>query len=113
MVQPLQTTRNRGLRTWIDSVIRIKGLDLLLFFVLMMYKLVLFDRFVKVPNMAMSVDDVFVAIGTLALVSFWTLWLPLRGRMTALAILNVVLTAVVYSDLVYFRYFQDLISIPV
>ena len=113
MVQPLQTTRNRGLRTWIDSVIRIKGLDLLLFFVLMMYKLVLFDRFVKVPNMAMSVDDVFVAIGTLALVSFWTLWLPMRGRMTALAILNVVLTAVVYSDLVYFRYFQDLISIPV
>ena len=79
----------------------------------MMYKLVLFDRFVKVPNMAMSVDDVFVALGTLALVSFWTLWLPLRGRITALAILNVVLTAVVYSDLVYFRYFQDLISIPV
>ncbi|MFC5652738.1 LTA synthase family protein [Paenibacillus solisilvae] len=113
MAQPLQTIGNRGLRAKIDAVSRIKGFDLLLFFVLMMYKLVLFDRFVKVPNMAMSVDDVFVALGTLALVCFWTLWLPIRGRILALTILNVVLTAIVYSDLVYFRYFQDMISIPV
>ncbi|QYR24032.1 LTA synthase family protein [Paenibacillus sp. sptzw28] len=92
---------------------RTKGIDLFLFYVLMMAKLVLFDRFVDVPNMSMDVDDVFVGLGTLALVSFWTLWLPVRARVTVLALLNMVLTIIVYADLLYFRYFQDLISIPV
>ncbi|MFC0392788.1 LTA synthase family protein [Paenibacillus mendelii] len=92
---------------------RLWAIDMLLFFIIMMIKLVMFDRFVNVPNMKMSVDDVFVAIGTLALVSFWTLWLPQRGRILALILLDLLLTFVMYADLVYFRYFQDLITVPV
>ncbi|MBW7476161.1 LTA synthase family protein [Paenibacillus oenotherae] len=113
MIGTFLKAAQRGAAGSIDAAKRLKGVDLLLFFVLMMLKLVMFDRFIHVPNMAMSVDDVFTGLGALALVSFWTLWLPLRGRIAALALLNVLLTAIIYADLVYFRYFQDLISVPV
>ncbi|GGD54290.1 sulfatase [Paenibacillus nasutitermitis] len=94
-------------------VTRYKGIEYLLFFALMMIKLVLFDRYVHVPYMAMDGQDVLIALGTLALLCFWTLWLPHRGRILALVVLNVLLTVIIYADLIYFRYFQDIISIPV
>ncbi|MBW7457667.1 LTA synthase family protein, partial [Paenibacillus sepulcri] len=40
-------------------------------------------------------------------------WLPPRGRIIALVLLNMLLTVIIYADLIYFRYFQDMISIPV
>ncbi|CAH1204097.1 Lipoteichoic acid synthase 2 [Paenibacillus plantiphilus] len=113
MIGKLLTASRRGVTASLAFAKRMKGIDLLLFFVLMMLKLVMFDRFINVPNMAMNVDDVFTGLGALALVSFWTLWLPLRGRIVALVLLNLLLTGIIYSDLIYFRYFQDLISIPV
>ncbi|EFM12631.1 sulfatase [Paenibacillus curdlanolyticus YK9] len=113
MDRPLQSTARRGLQGSLQFVVRILAADLLCFFLLMMFKLVLFDRYIHVPNMAMSVDDVFVAIGSLALASFWTILLPKRGRTIALVVLNLILTFVVFADLIYFRYFQDLISVPV
>ncbi|MFB9327302.1 LTA synthase family protein [Paenibacillus aurantiacus] len=109
----LQTNMKRSVRTSLEGLERIKVIDIVIFFVVMMMKLVLFDRFVHVPNMAMSWDDVLVGLGTLALVSFWSMWLPPRARTVALLILNLILTFVIYADLIYFRYFQDLISIPV
>jgi len=113
MERPLQQAARRGLHVSAGLLVRFLAADLLSFYVLMMLKLFMFDRFINVPNMAMSLDDVFVALGTLALASFWTILLPKRGRMITLVVLNLILTFVVYADLIYFRYFQDLISVPV
>lgn len=64
-------------------------------------------------NIDMNRLDDLIAIGSLLLVSFWTLWLSARARTIALALLNVLLTGVIFADLVYYRYFQDFITVPV
>ncbi|NBD25866.1 sulfatase-like hydrolase/transferase [Paenibacillus sp. T1] len=105
--------KRRRLRAPFRFAAPLLRLDLFAFVLLMLFKLALFDRLVHVPYMDMNGDDRMVAVGTLVLVSFWTLWLPWRGRLLALIALDVALTAIVYCDLVYFRYFQDLITVPV
>ncbi|SDF64098.1 Phosphoglycerol transferase MdoB [Fontibacillus panacisegetis] len=57
--------------------------------------------------------DDLIAIGSVIMISFWTLWLPKRARTISLAVLNVLLTALIFSDMVYYRYFGDFITIPV
>lgn len=84
-----------------------------LFFVLMIGKLVLIHYNLHAQNIDMNPLDYVIAIGSLLLVSFWTLWLPRRGRLIALVVLDMLLTALIYSDMVYYRYFQDFITIPV
>ncbi|RAP77821.1 LTA synthase family protein [Paenibacillus montanisoli] len=110
---PSRSIKRRLRRTSFYAIPVIGALDILLFVALMLFKLILFDKLVHVPYMEMIRDDVMTAVGTLALASFWTLWLPARGRILSLIALDVVLTAVIYSDLIYFRYFQDLITVPV
>ncbi|WP_339821124.1 LTA synthase family protein [Paenibacillus sp. FSL R7-0216] len=61
----------------------------------------------------MNLLDDLIAIGSIMLVSFWTLWLPPRGREVALGILNVLLTVLIFADLVYYRYFGDFLTVPV
>ncbi|WP_020616958.1 LTA synthase family protein [Paenibacillus daejeonensis] len=92
---------------------RLRGAELPFFILLLLIKLALFDHAIHVRNMRMGPDDVIVAAGTLGLLSFWTLWLSQRARILALIILHLLLTCILYADLIYFRYFQDLISIPV
>ena len=92
---------------------RLRWAALPFFVAAMLVKLIAFNETLNVRYMGLSFDDVVIAIGTLALASFWTLLLPFRGRAIALAVLNIVLTSVLYADLVYFRYFQDIISVPV
>ncbi|MBP3961460.1 LTA synthase family protein [Paenibacillus lignilyticus] len=113
MTIPSRSIKRRRQRTSFYAIPLLIALEPLFFIGLMLVKLVLFDRLVHVPNMAMNREDVMTAAGTLALASFWTLWLPPNGRRITLILLNVILTAIIYSDLIYFRYFQDLISIPV
>ncbi|MFC4778634.1 LTA synthase family protein [Paenibacillus sp. GCM10023252] len=112
MSGPLQLARS-SMRLSLRLTQRLMAADVLLFFAAMMMKLYLFDRFINVKNMRMNMDDMIVAVGTIALICFWTIWLPTRGRIVALVVLDVLLTLVLYSDLIYYRYFQDLISVPV
>ncbi|PZD95926.1 LTA synthase family protein [Paenibacillus sambharensis] len=113
MLTMLISPARQGIRFLFRFMERAYALDVLLFFVLMLAKLYLFDRMVHVRNMMMTPTDALVAAATLALLCFWTVWLPFRARLAALTALNVLLTIVLYADLVYFRYFQDLISVPV
>ena len=83
-----------------------------LFAAAMLAKLALFNRWIGVRYMELTVDDVLIACGTLLLLSGWTALLAVRARLLALAALNVLLTLILYADLLYFRYFQDLISVP-
>ncbi len=92
---------------------RFIAIDVIAFYAIMIVKLVMFDRYINVKNMTMTFDDVIIGFGSLALASFWTMLLPKRGRMIALLLLNLVLTFIIFADLIYYRYFQDLISVPV
>ncbi|WP_308634815.1 LTA synthase family protein [Paenibacillus silvisoli] len=110
---PSRSIKRRRQRTSFYAIPALRAVDILLFVALLMVKLILFDKAVHVPYMEMNRDDAMTAAGTLALASFWTLWLPPRGRLLALIVLDVILTAIIYADLIYFRYFQDLITVPV
>jgi phosphoglycerol transferase MdoB-like AlkP superfamily enzyme len=61
----------------------------------------------------MSLLDDVIAIGSVMLISFWVFWLPNRGRLATLWILDLILTFLIFADLVYYRYFGDFITIPV
>ncbi|WP_268794525.1 LTA synthase family protein [Paenibacillus sp. DMB20] len=84
-----------------------------LFIMLMLFKLAFMHYGLQVRNIDMSPVDYVIAVGSLLLLSFWTLWLPPRGRLAALTLLNLLLTGLIYSDLVFYRYFEDFITVPV
>lgn len=54
-----------------------------------------------------------VNYGAVTLSAFWTLLLGRRARWISLVVIDLALSALLFSDLVYFRYFKDFISIPV
>ncbi|GAF06458.1 LTA synthase family protein [Paenibacillus pini] len=85
----------------------------LVFLILMMYKLVHVHETLNIRNVDMNRLDDLIALGSIILVSFWTFWLPRRGQIISLIILDILLTALIYSDLIYYRYFQDFITVPV
>ncbi|WP_379137219.1 LTA synthase family protein [Paenibacillus sp. sgz500958] len=84
----------------------------LLITVLLM-KLIELHSGLHAPNIDMNRMDMLISIGSLMLLSFWSLWLPRRGRIIALITLDVLLTGLIYADILYYRYFQDFITIPV
>lgn len=92
---------------------RLKTVDILLFTVVLMAKLYIFSGFIGMSKMRMNGEDAFIELGAVLLTIFWTIWLPPRGRIIALIIINLILSFVMYADIIYYRYFQDLITVPV
>ncbi|NGZ75746.1 LTA synthase family protein [Saccharibacillus alkalitolerans] len=84
-----------------------------LFLCLMLGKLRLLHGNLQLPYITMNGVDTLVAAGSLVALSFWVFWLPPRGRFPALALLDLLLTALIFADLVYFRYFGDFLTVPV
>ncbi|MFC7680875.1 LTA synthase family protein [Paenibacillus sp. GCM10028914] len=84
-----------------------------IFIIIMLIKLLLFHYSLDVKSIDMNPVDYIIAIGSLLLVSFWTFWLPPRGRIASLMLINLVLTGLIYSDLVFYRYFEDFITVPI
>jgi len=84
-----------------------------LFIILILCKITLIDHRLNIPYVDLRFLDYIIAIGSIMIVSFWTLWLPRQGHLISLVLLNLLLTAIMYSDLVYYRYFGDFITIPV
>ena len=58
-------------------------------------------------------DMVLVSFGSVLLVSFWTLVLFRYSRILTLWVLGLVLSFLIFSDVVYYRYFGDFVTIPV
>lgn len=88
-------------------------LSFVFFLASMMGKLIYFNRTLAIPNMAMNRDDYLVALGALLIAGSWTFWAKERWRPLLLLLLNFALTLLIFADLIYFRYFQDFITIPV
>jgi phosphoglycerol transferase MdoB-like AlkP superfamily enzyme len=96
--------------TWLD---RLVAADFVLFAGAMVWKLYYFNTLLAVPYMDMTDKDRLIETGAVLLAAFWTLLLPTRGRIASLIALNLVLSFLLYSDVIYYRYFQDLITVPV
>ncbi|WP_256760034.1 LTA synthase family protein [Cohnella sp. WQ 127256] len=54
-----------------------------------------------------------VNLGAVLLLSFWTVFLGPRSKALSLALLDLLLSFLLFADLIYFRYFKDFISVPV
>lgn len=104
---------NHSLRTATRRSSWLQYWPIVAFFSLMLWKSIRLNQVLAIPNMATDVSDILVNIGGLLLVSGWIVWLPKRWRPLTLLILNIVLTFILYADLVYYRYFQDFITVPV
>ncbi len=94
-------------------LLRFYHYDYALFTIVLFIKLRYFHQNLNANNIDMNRLDNIIAIGSIILASFWTLWLHGRKRSVALLLLNVLLTGVIFADLVYYRYFQDFLTIPV
>lgn len=90
-----------------------RNFEYILFTLIIFLKLHILHDNLHARYIDMNLLDDVIAIGSILLVSFWTLWLPRRGRSIALIILNILLTGIIFSDLVYYRYFGDFITVPV
>lgn len=97
----------------IASVIRSRYIGYLLFLGIMLAKLLFLHSGLHAPNIDMNQQDKWIAVGSVMLLSFWTLWLPRRGQTITLLSINLLLTLLIYSDIVYYRYFKDFITVPV
>ncbi|MDQ6421833.1 LTA synthase family protein [Paenibacillus sp. LHD-117] len=95
---------------WFD---RLVAVDFVLFTVAMVWKLYFFSTLLSVQYMDMTRTDKIIETGAVLLLACWTLLLPTRGRLLALIALNLILSFLLYSDVIYYRYFQDLITVPV
>ncbi|MEK0312850.1 LTA synthase family protein [Cohnella sp. 56] len=54
-----------------------------------------------------------VNYGAMVIVTFWLVWLGRRTRAIVIALLDILLSILLFADLVYFRYFKDFLSVPV
>lgn len=97
----------------ITHLFRSRYIGYILFLGIMLAKLIYLHSGLHAPNIDMNRQDQLIAVGSVMLLSFWTLWLPRRGQTIALISINLLLTLLIYADIVYYRYFQDFITVPV
>ncbi|HEX7056377.1 MAG TPA: LTA synthase family protein, partial [Bacilli bacterium] len=93
------------------SLFPLKTIEYVLFAALVLYKLYIFDQDLGFDFFLG--DMVKVSLGSVLIVSCWTLLLPRYSRIVALWLLDCLLSLLIVSDVVYYRYFHDFITIPV
>lgn len=117
------------------ALITIKQLDYFLLVLLLLFKVYYFGKlidtvFITLPpleylmefikwifgfssSVQLTEGLVMISLGTILLATFWVLLLPTRQRLLAIVLLNLVLSFVILADAVYYRYFNDIISVTV
>ncbi|WP_019004139.1 LTA synthase family protein [Cohnella laeviribosi] len=111
MISQLQTAARSGIRLSLRGLRKWPYGGAMLFIAAMLYKLNWLDGQLNVGGM--NPWKWTVNLGAMVLATFWTVWLGRRTRAVVLACLDIVFSAVMLADLVYFRYFKDFISVPV
>lgn len=108
-------------------------IDYFLFIIIFMYKVMLFEKYTKASfatkgfieylkqgfyslvfkgDITPLYEGIFmVSLGSILLLSFWVLFLQPFTRLISLIVLNFFVTLILLSDLIYFRYFKDFISV--
>ncbi|THF79923.1 LTA synthase family protein [Cohnella fermenti] len=111
MMTMLQTAARKGVRLSWEGIRLWPYWGAMLLIASMAYKLNWLDRQFDVG--AMNHWKRTVNIGAMVLATFWTVWLGRRARAVALTVLDLVLSFIMFADLIYFRTFKDFISVPV
>ncbi|WP_276356403.1 LTA synthase family protein [Cohnella caldifontis] len=107
----METTFRRGTRLTLNALRFFPYWAALLLIAGMLFKLYYLDRHLNVGGMNHWKWE--VNLGAMLLATCWTAFLGPRARITALVVVDLILSIVIFSDLVYFRYFKDFISVPV
>jgi lipoteichoic acid synthase len=111
MFTQLQTAARKGMRLSLGGLRYIPYWAAALLILSMLFKLAYLDRGLNVGGMNHWKWQ--VNLGAMLLATCWTAFLGPRARILALAVLDLAMSFVILSDLVYFRYFKDFISVPV
>lgn len=91
---------------------RFFAMDVLLFITLILLKLLFFNRLVDGSNR--TTLALFASVlGTVLIVVSWVAFVPRPFGTAILYLINCGITFVIISDLVFFRYFNDVISVPI
>jgi lipoteichoic acid synthase len=111
LLTQLQTAARNSVRLSWAGVRYVPFWAALLMIAGMLLKLAYLDKHLNVGGMNHWKWE--VNLGAMFLATFWTVFLGPRARIAALTIIDLLFSAVIFSDLVYFRYFKDFISVPV
>lgn len=111
MLSQMQAVAKRGLRLSFDGI-RIGSVwGTALLVLSMLFKLEWLDHQLDVGGM--NHWKWMVNAGAMLIATCWLALLGPRARAIGITVLDLALTFVIFSDLIYFRYFKDFISIPV
>lgn len=86
--------------------------DILLYFILITAKLLFFNSAIVGTSIG-SLSLIASVAGTVLILIFWTSLLPRRAGLPILYILDCAITFIIIADMLFFRYFNDVLSMPV
>ncbi|AJD89946.1 hypothetical protein JMA_06290 [Jeotgalibacillus malaysiensis] len=82
--------------------------DYLVFILVLLVKMIIVG---PATGTYFGVNLFFVSLGAIILISFWSLWISPRIRRWILFYLSILLTILIASNIWYYRYFTDLLSV--
>jgi lipoteichoic acid synthase len=85
--------------------------DIFLVFLLILSKLMIFNGMIDRTGIG-SIPLIASAAGTVLILIFWAGLLPKKVRFPLFIILDCVVTFIIIADLLFFRYFSDVLSMP-
>ena len=86
--------------------------DVFLYFIFITAKLLFFNSIIDGTGMG-SIPLIASVAGTVLLLFFWAGLLPGKIRLPLLFMLDCAVTFIIIADLLFFRYFSDVLSMPV
>ncbi|WP_404407279.1 LTA synthase family protein [Jeotgalibacillus malaysiensis] len=82
--------------------------DYLVFILVLLVKMIIVG---PATGTYFGVNLFFVSLGAIILISFWSLWISPRIRRWILFYLSILMTVLIASNIWYYRYFTDLLSV--
>ena len=86
--------------------------DILYFFIAILYKLLYFN-YILTGSKYISTTLIISSIGTILIIICFTQIIKKTWRMPSLIIINILITFIIMSNLVYFRYYNDIITMTI
>ena len=86
--------------------------DVFLYFIFITVKLLFFNSIIDGTGIG-NIPLIASAAGTVLLLVFWANLLPRKAGLSILFVLDCAVTFIIIADLLFFRYFSDVLSMPV
>jgi len=96
----------------IDIIKRSLSGEIVMFFILIMVKLLIFNSMIE-KNSIINIALIASVAGTVLILVCWANLVPRKVKLALLYIINCGVTFIIIADLLFFRYFTDVLSMPV